>query len=58
MSATVGYDAPLSLVARTAGVGQGGLYRHFPDRLGLVLAVFNDGAAVRVWSLLRRGMRA
>ncbi|GAA4973052.1 AcrR family transcriptional regulator [Nonomuraea thailandensis] len=43
--ANVGYDAPLSLVARTAGVGQGSLYRHFPDRLSLALAVFDDGVA-------------
>ncbi|MFI9848106.1 helix-turn-helix domain-containing protein [Nonomuraea sp. NPDC051941] len=28
--ANVGYDAPLSLVARAAGVGQSGLYRTFP----------------------------
>jgi AcrR family transcriptional regulator len=41
--ANAGYGAPLSLVARTAGVGQGSLYRHFPDRLSLALAVFDDG---------------
>jgi AcrR family transcriptional regulator len=40
-----GYDAPLSLVARAAGVGQGSLYRHFPDRVSLALAVFEDGVA-------------
>lgn len=34
--------APLSAVARTAGVGQGSLYRHFPDRVDLALAVFDE----------------
>lgn len=43
--ADAGYDAPLSTVARAAGVGQGSLYRHFPDRVGLALAVFEDGLA-------------
>jgi AcrR family transcriptional regulator len=43
--ATAGYDAPLSAVARQAGVGQGSLYRHFPDRVSLALAVFEDGVA-------------
>ena len=37
-----GIDAPLSAVARRAGVGQGSLYRHFPDRTSLALAVFED----------------
>jgi len=40
-----GYTAPLSRVARAAGVGQGSLYRHFPDRVSLALAVFEDGVA-------------
>ena len=40
-----GFDAPLSLIARRAGVGQGSLYRHFPDRASLVLAVFEDDVA-------------
>lgn len=31
------------MIARTAGVGQGSLYRHFPDRVSLALAVFEDG---------------
>ncbi|MGI5158486.1 TetR/AcrR family transcriptional regulator [Microbispora sp. CA-102843] len=43
--AAAGYDAPLSAVARAAGVGQGSLYRHFPDRTSLALAVFEDGVA-------------
>jgi AcrR family transcriptional regulator len=37
-----GIQAPLSAVARRAGVGQGSLYRHFPDRLSLAVAVFDD----------------
>lgn len=35
-----GADAPLQLVARAAGVGRGTLYRHFPNREALVLAIF------------------
>ena len=37
-----GYTAPLSSVAKLAGVGQGSLYRHFPDRLSLAVAVFDE----------------
>lgn len=37
-----GLSAPLSSVARKAGVGQGSLYRHFPDRLSLAVAVFEE----------------
>lgn len=40
-----GYRAPLSAIAREAGVGQGVLYRHFPTRLDLALAVFEDNFA-------------
>ena len=40
-----GIDAPLSAVARRAGVGQGSLYRHFPDRVALTVAVFEDNMA-------------
>ena len=40
-----GYAAPLSAVAKRAGVGQGSLYRHFPDRLALAVAVFEDNIA-------------
>ena len=40
-----GIDAPLSAVARRAGVGQGSLYRHFPDRLSLALAAFAENIA-------------
>jgi AcrR family transcriptional regulator len=43
--ASQGYDAPLSLIARTAGVGQGPLYRHFPDREAIALAVFAENVA-------------
>src|SRR3954454_19276496 len=37
-----GLSAPLSQVARRAGVGQGSLYRHFPDRIALAVAVFDE----------------
>ncbi|MET0296457.1 MAG: helix-turn-helix domain-containing protein [Microbacterium sp.] len=37
-----GLDAPFSAVAKRAGVGQGSLYRHFPDRTALAVAVFVD----------------
>ncbi|MFG6446136.1 TetR family transcriptional regulator [Microbacterium sp. P06] len=40
-----GLGAPLSAVARRAGVGQGSLYRHFPDRLALASAVFEENVA-------------
>lgn len=43
--ASAGYDAPLTMVTRAAGVGQGSLYRHFPDRVSLALAVFEEGVA-------------
>jgi AcrR family transcriptional regulator len=38
----VGLSAPLYSVAKRAGVGQGSLYRHFPDRVSLAVAVFDD----------------
>ncbi|QAY72538.1 TetR/AcrR family transcriptional regulator [Agromyces protaetiae] len=37
-----GFDAPLNAIVKRAGVGQGSLYRHFPDRLELGLAVFDE----------------
>jgi AcrR family transcriptional regulator len=37
-----GFTAPLSAVARRAGVGQGSLYRHFPDRIALAVAVLDE----------------
>lgn len=37
-----GAEAPLSSVAKRAGVGQGSLYRHFPDRVTLAAAVFDE----------------
>jgi len=40
--ATRGIHAPLSSVATQAGVGQGSLYRHFPTRSSLALAVFQQ----------------
>ncbi|MFU8840127.1 MAG: TetR/AcrR family transcriptional regulator [Nitriliruptoraceae bacterium] len=40
-----GYRVPLNAIARRAGVGQGSLYRHFPTRLDLALAIFEDNYA-------------
>jgi AcrR family transcriptional regulator len=40
-----GYQVPLNAIAREAGVGQGSLYRHFPSRLDLALAIFEDNYA-------------
>lgn len=37
-----GLHAPLSAVAKEAGVGQGSLYRHFPTRYSLAVAVFQE----------------
>lgn len=37
-----GLEAPLSAVARRAGVGQAVLYRHFPDRTAAVAAVLEE----------------
>lgn len=37
-----GLNAPLSTVARRAGVGQGSLYRHFADRVALASAVLDE----------------
>ncbi|MCW4460046.1 TetR/AcrR family transcriptional regulator [Microbacterium sp. MPKO10] len=40
-----GAGAPLSAIAKRAGVGQGSLYRHFPDRVALAAAVFDENIA-------------
>ncbi|MFX0578549.1 TetR family transcriptional regulator [Nocardia nepalensis] len=40
-----GFDAPFSLIARAAGVGQGVLYRHFPTKESIALAVFEENIA-------------
>ncbi|OON81680.1 TetR/AcrR family transcriptional regulator [Streptomyces tsukubensis] len=45
--ATHGLDAPLSAIARRAGVGQGVLYRHFPDRTAVANAVLEEN----VWQV-------
>lgn len=37
---TCSADAPLSAIAKKAGVGQGTFYRHFPNREALVLEVY------------------
>jgi AcrR family transcriptional regulator len=38
--ATAGVDAPVREIAEKAGVGVGTLYRHFPTRADLIVAVF------------------
>lgn len=38
--ATSGVDAPVREIAGRAGVGLGTVYRHFPERAGLIAAVF------------------
>ena len=35
-------DATLNSIAKVAGVGQGTMYRHFPNREALLLAVYRD----------------
>lgn len=40
--AVEGLDVPLSSIAREAGVSQGVLYRHFPSRMDLAVAVFEQ----------------
>ena len=40
-----GLSAPFSAVAKRAGVGQGSLYRHFPDRTALAVAVFEENVS-------------
>jgi len=37
-----GLGTPFSAIAKRAGVGQGSLYRHFPDRTALAVAVFEE----------------
>ncbi|WP_103062535.1 TetR/AcrR family transcriptional regulator [Actinomyces qiguomingii] len=37
--ADVGVDVPVRRIAAQAGVGMGTLYRHFPDRMSLVIGV-------------------
>src|SRR5579871_4585158 len=38
--ATSGVDAPVREIAEKAGVGVGTVYRHFPQRSDLIVAVF------------------
>jgi AcrR family transcriptional regulator len=40
--ATSGVDAPVRQIAEKAGVGIGTLYRHFPQRSDLIVAVFRS----------------
>ena len=39
--ATQGYGVPLEAIADQAGVGRGTLYRNFPDREALAIAIFS-----------------
>lgn len=39
---TAGVDAPVRAIAEQAGVGIGTLYRHFPQRSDLIIAVFRQ----------------
>jgi AcrR family transcriptional regulator len=67
--ADAGPDVPMEDLARRAGVGVGTLYRRFPDREALVLAVVRDSMAVllaettaaaaepRAWDGLVRSLR-
>jgi AcrR family transcriptional regulator len=48
VAAEQGFDASLDEIARRAGVGSGTLYRHFPNRLALLQAVFQDEVNVLV----------
>lgn len=41
---THGYGVPLETIAAAAGVGRATLYRNFPDRASLALAIFSRGA--------------
>ncbi len=40
-----GVDAPLDDIARRAGVGNATMYRHFPTRRELIIAVYSDEVA-------------
>ncbi len=40
--ADAGVDAPVRLIAEKAGVGVGTVYRHFPKRSDLIVAVFRN----------------
>ncbi|OCG74737.1 TetR/AcrR family transcriptional regulator [Microbacterium sediminis] len=40
-----GFAVPFSQVAKRAGVGQASLYRHFPDKQALAVAVFDENLA-------------
>src|ERR1700759_402825 len=39
---TSGVDAPVREIAEKAGVGIGTVYRHFPERSDLIVAVFRN----------------
>ena len=37
-----GFSVPFSAIAKRAGVGQASLYRHFPDKVTLGVAIFDE----------------
>ncbi|HLS93104.1 MAG TPA: helix-turn-helix domain-containing protein [Microbacterium sp.] len=41
-----GFAVPFSAIARRAGVGQASLYRHFPDKVAIGIAVFDENLAL------------
>jgi AcrR family transcriptional regulator len=49
--ARFGVDAPFEDVAREAGVGRGSLYRHFPTRDHLFVAILRKRAAEYAYGL-------
>lgn len=44
--AAQGFSVPFSAIARHAGVGQASLYRHFPDKVALGVAVFEENLKI------------
>lgn len=55
-----GVDAPVREIAERAGVGLGMVYRHFPQRSDLIVAVFQTevDACADAASVIARGVRA
>ncbi|MEU0538494.1 helix-turn-helix domain-containing protein [Nocardia sp. NPDC005978] len=52
----IGFGASLNEIAKRAGVGHGTMYRHFPDRIELAVAVFDsDIAAFEQFDSRRNG---
>ena len=49
-----GLDAPLNAIAKRAGVGQGSLYRHFPNRQSLAFTAFEGNLEI-IQAVVERG---